>query len=294
MDDYKILRDNLKECLMYWGQDIKESDVSSFHYALMERLKLLESFKLYRYMPTNYYNIRNLEKEKIHLSTNGDFNDVYEGVPASTIEELTNKDLSPLNDSAYICCFSESCNDLLMWSHYANAHKGICVEYDLKLLKDVDIIKHIFPVVYSKKRLLKVDINDLFKNLRELNFNIFHNGDNSDIELSQLLPLLVTKGGAWRNEKEWRIIYTKQELYEKSDTNYIDSSLLNIEFSCVSGVYLGFRIDNEVKENIIEIIERQNKNRKKPIEIYQTTLSNSNYELGKRKIKTNKEKNRNG
>ena len=111
MNDYKFLRDNLKECLICWGQEIEESDVSSFHCVLIERLKTLDSFKLYRYMPANYYNIRNFEKERIHLSTNGNFNDIYEGLPASTIEELTNQDLTPLKDSAYICCFSEACND---------------------------------------------------------------------------------------------------------------------------------------------------------------------------------------
>lgn len=288
MNDYKILRENLKECLICWGQDVKTTDVSSFYHLLMERIKLLDSFKLYRYMPAKYYNIRNLEKEKIHMSQNGNFNDVYEGVPVASIENLTNSDISLLNDSAYICCFSESDNDLLMWSHYADGHKGICVEYDLKLLKNMDIITHIFPIVYSKRRLLKVDINDLLDNLKKLNFNIFHNGDNGDIELSQLLPLFVTKGDDWKREKEWRIIYTKQELYEKGDTNYINSSLLNIDFSCISGVCLGFRIDDEIKENIIEIVERKNKNRKKPIEVYQTTLSNSNYALGKKKIKTDK------
>ena len=29
----------------------------------------------------------------------------------------------------YITAFSENNKSLLMWSHYADSHKGICVEY---------------------------------------------------------------------------------------------------------------------------------------------------------------------
>jgi hypothetical protein len=28
-----------------------------------------------------------------------------------------------------ISCFSEVCDDILLWSHYADGHKGICLEY---------------------------------------------------------------------------------------------------------------------------------------------------------------------
>ena len=51
----------------------------------------------------------------------------------------------------YIGCLCTSYNHRLMWSHYADGHKGFCVEYDYSKRKDEDIIP--FPVVYSKDRI---------------------------------------------------------------------------------------------------------------------------------------------
>ena len=28
-----------------------------------------------------------------------------------------------------VCCFSEKKDDILMWSHYADGHKGFCLEF---------------------------------------------------------------------------------------------------------------------------------------------------------------------
>jgi len=41
------------------------------------------------------------------------------------------KDLLIENTKEFgICCFSRSNNNIHMWSHYADCHKGICLEYD--------------------------------------------------------------------------------------------------------------------------------------------------------------------
>ena len=64
-----------------------------------------------------------------------------------------------------------------------------------------------------------------------------------------------------------------------------------IPFDCVSSIYLGCRIDKEVQNNIIEIVERLNKNIKRnntgrnPIKIYKMELSNDSYELIPRELK---------
>lgn len=39
-----------------------------------------------------------------------------------------------LKDITYIACYSETKSSITMWSHYADHHKGICVEYNFKEL----------------------------------------------------------------------------------------------------------------------------------------------------------------
>lgn len=47
-----------------------------------------------------------------------------------------------------LCCFSEEGDPCLMWSHYADNHKGICIEYDFKAAP-ADITTFFYPALYS-------------------------------------------------------------------------------------------------------------------------------------------------
>ncbi len=55
-----------------------------------------------------------------------------------TIKKQMQGRLSSLKDSLRICCFSEQPDSILMWSHYAQDHKGFCVEYSAESLRQHD------------------------------------------------------------------------------------------------------------------------------------------------------------
>lgn len=282
MEDKKIckkLKDKLEERMNYWDQDIRDADVMDFStYDLTEIIEKMPAFKLYRYMPVNYFNIRNIETQTIHLSTNGVMNDVYEGIPACEGEDLTYFDLSKLKNLAYMTCFSECNNSILMWSHYANQHEGICLEYDFKRLKDdpYEIINHLMPVCYSEKRTLHRNIKQLIKCNKELQDAIDrHSVYEGEELLDDIMPLFLTKGQEWEYEKEWRIIYTNKQMYD------IDDAVLysgNIQMKCLSAVYLGYRIHPEVKRNIIEICKRISEKSER-VAVFQARLSGIGYDI---------------
>lgn len=76
---FKELRDSLHEKFKYYEQDIRDEDVLDLsQYDIPTVIKNSTSLKLYRYMPPEYFNIRNIETQTIHLSANGDMNDIYE------------------------------------------------------------------------------------------------------------------------------------------------------------------------------------------------------------------------
>ena len=52
-----------------------------------------------------------------------------------------------------------------------------------------------------------------------------------------------------------------------------------IPFPCISGVYLGYRIDLEVRENIIEICQRLTEKEERKISVYQAKLSEYGYDI---------------
>lgn len=81
-------------------------------------------------------------------------------------------------------------DSLLMWAHYANNHRGMCVEYEL-----MEINKQLgfspVPVIYSDR---KVKFNSI-------------NQDAVETDTTRnFIESLTSKSPEWSFEKEWRII----------------------------------------------------------------------------------------
>ena len=98
-----------------------------------------------------------------------------------------------LQQSVFVSCFSEKNDSMLMWSHYGDEHKGICLGYDLRTL----IQKHDFlPVIYSNRMPQDKSVSN----------------ENE----SALLKYILTKGECWSYEHEWRIIKIEESFSEKT------------------------------------------------------------------------------
>ncbi len=280
------LRKHLSEIFEVWEDDITDEDVLDLsQYALASVIENSEKFLIYRYMPANYFNIRNFETQTIHLSPNGVMNDIYEGIPICDTR-ITNQQISLLGDLAFMTCFTQSNDNYLMWSHYADNHKGICVEYDLKKLSEEEfaIKNHLFPIVYSDKRIRRNSVEGLIKRHGDLKEACLKNYiyDEGDL-LNDILPMFLRKNIIWEYEQEWRIIYTYKQMYD------INSSKLysgNISFPCISGIYLGCSINPEIRKNILEIVDRANKDGRN-LRVYQTNLGYASYNLEFEEIITN-------
>ena len=221
----------------------------------------------------NYYNIRNIETGMIHLSNIGMFNDVYEGIPVSDYSSLSGKQKSALRIMANVVCFSESFDNSLMWSHYADSHRGLCVEYDTKLLRDKNTIKKIFPVVYDSLRISNCEINELSDELIELWDDLEKNNEHDEGPyLRRIIPLLLKKNKVWEYEKEWRLIYTLPQYYDDFGSSSDWSNML-LDFDCITAVYCGVRCDPAVVKDLNEI-----RNRKaNPFRLYRSKLSTASY-----------------
>lgn len=283
MIDYDKFRDIMREKLEYWQNDVTDADIMDISYNLKEFIAEETSFKLYRYIPINYFNIRNLETQKIHLSPNGVLNDVYEGLPYFG-ENVSYSQLQQIKDLAYMVCMTESNNNTLMWSHYADNHAGICIEYDLKQLEEgpYDLVSHLFPVVYEDHRKIYRNLYTLIESHKELKKAIEEETEYDGYEcLDNILPLFITKGSNWSYEREWRILFSKKQMYDINESGLYDG---NLYFRCITSVYLGYRIHPEVKKNIEEICKRISTNRK-PVSLYQAKLAGNTYTIDFEKIK---------
>jgi len=86
-----------------------------------------------------------------------------------------------------VSCLAESNTDLLMWAHYADGHRGFCLEFDAAL----EPFSKARKVVYRKEipSLSPVDILD-------------GRGNDDLVE-----AMLLTKADCWSYEREWRILH---------------------------------------------------------------------------------------
>jgi hypothetical protein len=115
-------------------------------------------------------------------------------------------------DKIGICCFSENDKALLMWSHYANKHKGICLTFDVS--KDEELFtKHPYKVEYPQK------------------YPVYHWPRDTG-KVKPFRYLIATKSKEWDYEEEIRIVRNsdsvKQEFRGKVSFN--KKALVAIKF----------------------------------------------------------------
>ncbi|SEW31192.1 DUF2971 domain-containing protein [[Clostridium] fimetarium] len=156
-----------------------------------------------------------------------------------------------------------------MWGHYADSHKGFCVEYDFNdYIKNSDntlenlnntIMSCLLPIIYkSKPREVPIDLfykkalNNKLTAFQENHFKKF------------LLQNYLTKSSAWSYENEWRLILTQNECEKYNNM---------LPFPYIKAIYLGYGMSLENKEYMYKLAMR------KGISVYDCALRDDSYEL---------------
>ena len=135
-------------------------------------------------------------------------------------EEFLKKDVKNFG----VFSMSQINDNILMWSHYADQHKGFCIEFDRlpnNLLGDFEITQ---PVNYS------CDYPKL----------VFFDSSGKQ-DLSIFKKTLFYKAKDWAYEKEWRLIYDEGDREETMPAN-------------ISSIIFGLRMSIEHKRAIQDIL----------------------------------------
>ena len=140
--------------------------------------------------------------------------------------------IDKLRNSILIGCFASDYKNRLMWSHYADSHKGFCIEYDFSSDEKSVIDMTPFPVIYSDKR-VKIPLKAAFDNTPK----------NIDEATAQIILSILTKDMAWQYEKEWRLIVPI-------------SDNPNVRMPAISCIYLGALCSDKNKHKIISIANK--------------------------------------
>ena len=196
--------------------------------------------------------IHSLSK-KVLLNAGNYSEETYNTLESKFKDETINKVID-IKDNSLLSCFSKTYDSILMWSHYADKHKGICIEFDRPE-------KDFYDVNYSKKRII-FNLEEITK--RYLGYQLANEKvDLNDKRFTKyILKPFKTKSLDWKYEKEVRCILSSNS--EGVDYNEEMDIYLYKMPTNITKVFLGCKIDkesNEYKELVelcsgkIEIIE---------------------------------------
>lgn len=232
---------------------------------------------VYRMRSVNRYLFDTLINKEMWFSNPTDFNDPFDcdinmtfnGSPHSSIQnyfdnylkkQFSSKELENINTTNIsnddfgvllnkvakkvaqrkgIACFMSNCDNLLMWAHYADSHKGVCLKFDI--LEDTDFFSPAKKVVYAK------------------DYPIYNYLEKKNDFVNQMF---FTKSKEWEYEGEVRVLKNKKDNYQ-----FKESSLKELIFGC--------NISENDKKTLTKIIRQYYPNTK----IKQAVKNDSKFEL---------------
>jgi len=217
---------------------------------------------LCKYRAWNDFTKQILIKHQLYFSNPDDFNDPYDCKPiVEEVEFRFTPDAkvflqkadgtfieSPINNGSInigytlqkqiaqqswssfrICSFTEIADNILMWSHYADYHKGLCLVFDTT--KDTECFSRGCGIIYSNKR-PKYGLGQEIK----------------------LINPLTTKFIDWAYEQEFRIIKFPTE-HQNNQSNlfgFNPAALTEIIFGAKAPLKLFYEVRKLCQENGLE------------------------------------------
>lgn len=162
-------------------------------------------------------------------------------------EQIHGEILQGLREEFRASCFSEKWDSILMWGHYADCHKGFCIEYDLSSLSELKKSK-LFPVLYQKD---PIDITH----------------DMINLTPNAGLISIVSKAQEWSYEKEWRMVTLHSN---SSESFYFRKE--------IKAIILGLDCEQVNRDKVFDWAKKKGK------EVFQTKISSGKYEIIKERL----------
>ena len=199
-----------------------------------------------------------------------------------------------MGNNTYISSFTINPNETLMWSHYGNQHKGICLEFSSdynrlygnpqwpdmqKIVKPENSQEENRPAIM---KFHKVEYGDTPPTIN--GYKAFHSiVDRSVYENDLFKDYAVNKYSKWSYEDEYRLIDASQCFAQTNINKSAVNRIFYYDQTQLTGLIFGLRVSETDKNEIVStIIEMRTKlfefTHILPIFIfYQARLENDNY-----------------
>ncbi|MCQ2303937.1 MAG: DUF2971 domain-containing protein [Bacteroidales bacterium] len=204
-----------------------------------------EFVKLYTYRPISQYSIADIVNDEITVTSPKLMNDPFDSVFTLWASEENFKKIcsEPKHVPFLVESFNSfrirsftrarNCNSILMWSHYADEHKGICLKYRLS--------PH-----FIKQKETENNVHMYLKNISYLNKNV-----SLDVKSLNSNLAFATKKCDWKYEKEVRLISYNPNVVGDYLSIPLDPD------SYIETVYFGYRCDDATVRMIRNLFQNK-------------------------------------
>lgn len=203
----------------------------------------------YRFRPINQYTLETLITDTFFVANPQNFNDPFDALLLRRDEDETPKSLYKFDQNIRIACVAAqdknnqcALENILMWSYYAQDHKGIAIGYQFNQGK-FKIEKAFLKNANYRKNFISNKFETIFE------------------------ETYLTKSDKWQHEQEWRLVYHKDDAEQ-------DPILLNLEEwgISVAEIVFGVHCPKTQRETIVKIF----KNKPHKPQFYEMTLTADN------------------
>lgn len=159
------------------------------------------------------------------------------------------KAIEDTKSRALISCFSKRNNSILMWSHYASYHQGVCLEYERPNTIDFKDVKYINSRPYIK--MYKVISHAIALDIlgkKEV--------DEKDlVHLKDTLDPFFVKSTDWQYEEEVRCLYSNNKL---SKNITYDGRRYFLKMDYPTAIYIGCKADGDELDHLYRLAKNRN------------------------------------
>ncbi len=178
---------------------------------------------------------------------------------ANTAKQVSNIYNEKSNELIGVLCLTEEKDNLLMWSHYADSHKGFCIKFDAS---------HEF---FNQRR----SESDEFYHLREVVY--LDERPNKTMSNMSGVDLLLLKSDIWAYEKEWRFCGVLNDSDYKIDSEPLNVHLFKFPKSIIQEIILGVNASSQLEQEMKLIISQTHE--LSHVKLSKTKISEKHYSL---------------
>jgi hypothetical protein len=158
--------------------------------------------RVYHMMAAHWARVA-IENQRLKVSRFRDLNDPFElfalNRHTKAARKLSKRFAADFNETTGLLCFGTDWSNVVMWSHYAEKHKGICLGFNVRR-------SSLQEVLYRDKR-IRAALGDGLEVGR--------------LTAAERQQLTCTKAAAWEYEEEWRRFIDLMSTVREGDNNFV-------------------------------------------------------------------------